>query len=51
MESRARFKNKRLVRQFNNYLLEITFEYVGLENSLKTIVKVNSNFKELVEYI
>ena len=41
----------RIVRQINNNLLQIILEYVGFELSVKTIFKINSNFKNFVELI
>jgi hypothetical protein len=51
MEEKIDFPIKRIIRQFNNNLLKSIIEYVGFEMSLKTIVKMNSNLKGLVEFI
>jgi hypothetical protein len=39
------------VRQINNNPLQIIAEFVGLEVSLRTIVKINSNLKNVVKQL
>ncbi len=45
MEARPLVISDRIVRQIENNSLQIIAEFVGLEVSLRTIVKMNSNFK------
>jgi hypothetical protein len=51
MESRPGMIRQRIVRQISNNLLEIITEYIGLEMSMRTLVKINSNFKKLEEHM
>ncbi len=39
------------MRQINNNPLQIIAEFVGLEVSLRTIVKINSNLKNVVKQL
>ena len=48
MECRPDIVKRRILRQLNDNLLKIILEYVGFEESLKTIVKINSNLKEMI---
>jgi hypothetical protein len=51
MESRHGVIKQRIVRPFNNNLLQVILEFIGLQLSLKTIFKTNSNFKGFVKHI
>jgi hypothetical protein len=48
MERSLVMHNERTLKQINNNLLEIILEYAGVEVSLKTIININSKFKDFV---